>query len=162
MVGARGKTERKLASPTQNQSSPAQYFHSHPGRATFGGDTFFPAKMYKLISRHHGAHTPQHEDTHPRYILPGTTLSCTCRETHSQKPSPRGAQPIAASALCHLVLERRGPHPEPPTQGQPDWREGPGPSWPEGELVCRASEGREEAQPGWDEVFAEEGHLVRR
>ena len=99
---------------------------------------------------------------HPRYILPGTTLSCTYRETHSQKPSPRGAQPIAAPALCHLVLERRGPHPEPPTQGQPDWREGPGPSWPEGELVCSAREGREEAQPGWDEVFAEEGHLVRR
>lgn len=161
MVGVRGKTGRKLASPTQNQSSPAQYFHSHPGRATLGGDTFFPTKMYKLINRHHGAHTPQHDGHTPEIHSSWRAHSVARAGKHSQKPSPSGAQPIAASALCHLVWERRGPHPEPPTQGQPDWREGPGlpglrASW--SAVPARA----EEAQPGWDEVFAEEGHLVRR
>ena len=89
MVGAKGKMERKLASPTQNQSSPAQYFHSHPGRATLGGDTFFPAKMYKLISRHHGAPQIHSSWHHTQLHMQGNTLTeafsqgspthrCTC------------------------------------------------------------------------------------
>lgn len=115
MVGVRGKTGRKLASPTQNQSSPAQYFHSHPGRATLGGDTFFPAKMYKLINRHHGAHTPQH-DGHTPEIHSSWRAHAVAR---AGKHTYRSLLPVEPNPSLHLLSATWCGRGEDPTQNLP-------------------------------------------
>ena len=118
-----GKAGRELASPPPAHTESILSSTPLPLKCTSTQSrsswlhTPLPAKMHKPINTHSGAHAPRHN----RHIRQIHSYWCT----HSQTPSPRGAQPTTASALCHLVLERRESHPECPTQGKPDWREGP-------------------------------------
>ena len=115
MVGGRGKTGRKLANPTQTQSSPALYFHSQPGRATLGGDTFFPAKTYKLINRYHGAHTPQHNRHTPQIHSYWRTHSVA----HAGKHADRSLLPVEPNPSLHLLSATWCWRGEDPTQNLP-------------------------------------------
>ena len=141
--GGREGEDREEAGQSHTESVlSSHYFHSHPGRTTLGGDTFFPAKMYKLINRHHGAHTPQHNRHTPQIHSYWRTQSVarqgnTLTEVFSQW-SP------THHFICSLPLgvgEERTPprtsHPGPTRlEGGADRRVVPSlcpvPSWPDG------------------------------
>lgn len=114
--GGREGEDREEAGQSHTESVlPSHYFHSHPGRTTLGGDTFFPAKMYKLINRHHGAHTPQHNRHTPQIHSYWRTHSVARAGKHTD----RSLLPVEPNPSLHLLSATWCWRGEDPTQNLP-------------------------------------------